>query len=161
MGYLPHSAGRGGSGVSRGEKNLCPSVLRDHSLWLSSAGKMSSHPPCADLPYSSRKKHQRNPRQSNLGYHSGSVPRFTDGVPKIPSKIWRKEDSQYQWLLLSSNTLKFIVTLSRSLCFRDSKYSSNPLFALLIFSSFKLQRNSLDLLCWHYIHGCPRLQKQA
>lgn len=82
MGYLPHSASRGGPGVSRGERNLCPSVLRGHSLWLSSAGKTSSHPPCADLPCSSRKKHQRNPRQSNLGHHAGSVPRFTDGDAK-------------------------------------------------------------------------------
>lgn len=82
MGYLPRSAGRGGPGVSRGERNLCPSVLRDHSLWLSSAGKTSSHPPCADLPYSSTRRRQANPGQSNPGHHSGSVPRFTDGDAK-------------------------------------------------------------------------------
>jgi len=61
-GHLPHSVGTGGPGVSREELNLCLSVLRDHSLRLSFAGKMSSHLLCADLPYGSKERHPKEPK---------------------------------------------------------------------------------------------------
>lgn len=93
--HVPHSAGRGGPGVSREELNLCLFVLRDHSLWLSSAGKMSSHPPCADLPYSSKQRHQKKPKgkQSRTSLRIKAPPGSLTGMPKIQrSKRQKRED---------------------------------------------------------------------
>lgn len=154
MGHLPHSAGRGGPGVSREEMNLCLPVLKDHSSCLSSAGKMSSHPPCADLPYSSKERHQKKPKakQSRTSFKHKASPGSLIRMSKIQNERWRTEDANdhlphepHQ----DQKCLNFIIIMTLQISvFQGCRVLLKPLSALLIiFSSIHSQRTSVLLCC--------------